>query len=56
MADVTPDENAAAPGPLSLIGGGIKIAYDLAIPATFRSIRPPEEADRAPSQLSPVRK
>jgi MFS family permease len=26
-----------------LIGGGLKIAYDLALYATFRSVRPPEE-------------
>ncbi len=39
-----------------LIAGGLKIAYDLAIFATFRSIRPPEEALHAPSRLPPVRK
>jgi hypothetical protein len=32
-----------------VVGGGLKIAYDLALLAMFRNVRPPEEgADRAP--------
>jgi MFS family permease len=36
-----------------VIGGGLKIAYDLALLAMFRKVRPPEEgADRAPAPRS----
>jgi hypothetical protein len=38
-----------------LVAGGIKIAYDLALWAVFRSVRPPEEqAARLPPVPRPV--
>jgi hypothetical protein len=29
-----------------LLGGGLKIAYDLLLLAAFRAVRPPEERER----------
>lgn len=35
-----------------LVAGGLKIAYDLAILALFRGVRPPEESARGTPELS----
>ena len=45
MAVVDPAERAL--GLPFLIAGGLKIAYDLAILAAFRRVRPPEEMGKA---------
>jgi hypothetical protein len=36
-----------APGLSLLVGGGLKVIYDLAIWSVFRHVRPPEETARA---------
>jgi MFS family permease len=44
---------AGALGLPFFVAGVLKIGYDIAIYATFRRIRPPEEADRAVTRASP---